>query len=208
MPFGVPKVPFEFEDPDADEEDGEVEVTWMDLYNLLFRERVLFLGRAIKPEITNHLVSLMVFLTVERDDWSPMLLINSPGGYIFNGLSLYDTVRLSGARTLCVGTAVSMASVILVGGSDNKRAAFPHARVMIHQPRINKFEDEGPEVIMEARIMLDLRHHIVEIYVLKTGQPFWVISVDLEVDTYLTPTEAKIYGLVDLILIKAKDAEE
>nr|YP_009111506.1 clp protease proteolytic subunit [Erodium crassifolium]AHH24718.1 clp protease proteolytic subunit [Erodium crassifolium] len=207
MPFGVPKVPFEGPD--------EEEVTWVDLYNLLFRERVLFLGREIKAEITNNLVSLLVFLSVESPDWRPTLLINSPGGLVFYGLAIYDTVCAARARTLCVGLAVSMASIVLIGGADSKRAAFPHAetkerlfihiiRVMIHQPRMKEFEDETTEVIREARVMLGLRECITEIYVQQTGQPCWVISADLEWDTYMTATEAKAYGMIDMILVKQK----
>nr|WVK97329.1 clp protease proteolytic subunit [Erodium stephanianum] len=197
MPFGVPKVPFH-------SPEDEDETAWVDLYNLLYRERVLFLGREIKEELANNLVSLMVFLSVDDPTWSQTLLINSPGGFVFSGLAIYDTVLAAGVRTLCVGLAASMASIVLIGGAENKRGAFPHAWVMIHQPRMKEFEDLAGEVIRETRVLLDLRDSITEIYVQKTGQPPWIIIADLEWDTYMSATEAKAYGMIDGIVAKEK----
>nr|YP_009111600.1 clp protease proteolytic subunit [Erodium gruinum]AHH80611.1 clp protease proteolytic subunit [Erodium gruinum] len=192
MPFGVPKVVFE-----ASEEE---EATWVDLYNRVYRERALFLGREINTELANNLISLMVFLTIDRPGWEPIMLINSPGGFVFSGLAIYDTMRSVGVSTICLGLAASMASVALLGGNFTKRAAFPHARVMIHQPRMKSFEDTLGRVVKEALVLLDLRESVTDIYAHRTGQSWWVLTVDLESDTYMTPKEAKAYGIIDQII--------
>nr|AEX10210.1 clp protease proteolytic subunit [California macrophylla] len=202
MPFGVPKVPFQSPE--------EEEASWVDLYNRLYRQRLLFLGRELKEELANNLVSLMVFLNIDHPGWTQNLFINSPGGFVFSGLAVYDTMLAVDARvrTLCVGLAASMASIVLIGGIENKRAAFPHARVMIHQPRMKEFEDLTSEVIRETRVLLDLRECITEIYVQKTGQPHWVITADLEWDTYMSAKEAITYGIIDTIAAKEKEGGE
>nr|YP_009270342.1 clp protease proteolytic subunit [Erodium rupestre]AHF21100.1 clp protease proteolytic subunit [Erodium rupestre]AHG24636.1 clp protease proteolytic subunit [Erodium foetidum subsp. foetidum] len=214
MPFGVPKVTFQSHE--------EEEATWIDLYNRLYRERILFLCREIKEELANNLVSLMVFLDIDHTTWTQTMFIHSPGGFVFPGLAIYDTVLAVGARTVCAGIAASMASVVLIGGEQSKRLAFPHAllalscetkerlfihiiRVMIHQPRMKDFEDSTSGVIMETRVLLDLRERIVHIYVQRTGQPHRIINADLEVDTYMSAKEAMTYGIIDAI---AQSVEE
>jgi ATP-dependent Clp protease protease subunit len=197
MPFGVPKVSFQSHE--------EEEATWVDLYNRLYRERILFLCRDIKGELANSLISLMVFLDIDNPTWTQTMFINSKGGFVFPGLAIYDTVRAIEARTICAGIAASMASVVLIGGAHSKRLAFPHARVMIHQPRMKAFEDLLSEVMMETRVLLDLRERISHIYVQRTGQSHWQIAADLEVDTYMSSREAMAYGIVDAI---AQSVEE
>nr|YP_004221946.1 clp protease proteolytic subunit [Erodium carvifolium]ADU58171.1 clp protease proteolytic subunit [Erodium carvifolium] len=197
MPFGVPKVSFQ----SHEEEDA----TWIDLYNRLYRERILFLCREIKEELSNNLVSLMVFLDIDNTTWTQTMFIHSPGGFVFPGLAVYDTVLAVGARTVCAGIAASMASVVLIGGEQSKRLAFPHARVMVHQPRMKDFEDSTSEILMETRVLLDLRERITHLYVQRTGQPHRIIAADLEVDTYMSAKEAVTYGIIDAI---AQSVEE
>nr|AWW91854.1 clp protease proteolytic subunit [Medicago sativa] len=121
MPIGVPKVPFRLpEDDDA---------SWVDLYNRLFQERLLFLGQEVNSEISNQLVGLMVYLSLEDKNKDLYLFINSPGGEVISGMAIFDIMQLVEAEvhTVCVGLAASMGSLLLVGGEFTKRLAFPHA---------------------------------------------------------------------------------
>lgn len=121
MPLGVPKVPFLVP--------GDDEASWIDLYNRLFQERLLFLGQEVNSEISNQLVGLMVYLSLEDKNKDLYLFINSPGGEVISGMAIFDTMQFVEAevQTVCVGLAASMGSLILVGGEITKRLAFPHA---------------------------------------------------------------------------------
>uniref|UniRef100_UPI0030E15291 ATP-dependent Clp protease proteolytic subunit n=1 Tax=Hedysarum flavescens TaxID=2710877 RepID=UPI0030E15291 len=121
MPVGVPKVPFLIS--------GEEEASWVDLYNIIYRSRLLFLGQEIKSEISNQLCGMMVFLNIENQKKDIFLFINSPGGTIIPGMAIFDIMQgiQAPVNTVCVGIAASMASLILVGGEFKKRTAFPHA---------------------------------------------------------------------------------
>ena len=121
MPVGIPKVPF----LGPDDEDA----SWVDLYHRLFHQRLLFLGQEIKSEISNQIVGLMVYLNLVNSNEDIYLFINSPGGGVFSGIAIFDTMQMVGAevQTVCVGVAASMASLVLVGGEITKRLAFPHA---------------------------------------------------------------------------------
>nr|YP_010566916.1 clp protease proteolytic subunit [Medicago ciliaris]UZC32595.1 clp protease proteolytic subunit [Medicago ciliaris] len=134
MPIGVPKVPFTLpEDDDA---------TWIDLYNRLFQERLLFLGQEVNSEISNQLVGLMVYLSLEDKTKDLYLFINSPGGEVISGMGVFDIMQTVEAdvQTVGVGLAASMGSLLLVGGEITKRLAFPHARIMMHQPATSFYE--------------------------------------------------------------------
>ncbi|KAL1134179.1 hypothetical protein V6Z11_A12G088700 [Gossypium hirsutum] len=128
MPIGVPKVPFR--------NPGEEDAVWVDVYNRLYRERLLFLGQEVDSEISNQLIGLMVYLSIENDTKDLYLFINSPGGWVIPGVAIYDTMQFvqPDVHTICMGLAASMGSFLLAGGEITKRLAFPHARVMIHQP--------------------------------------------------------------------------
>nr|YP_010286903.1 clp protease proteolytic subunit [Hydrocharis morsus-ranae]UKT60932.1 clp protease proteolytic subunit [Hydrocharis morsus-ranae] len=193
MPVGVPKVPFRIP--------GEEDATWVDLYNRLYRQRALFLGQEIEGEVSNQLVGLMVFLTMEDNTKDLYLFINSPGGGILPGISIFDIMQLvpQDVHTICMGLAASMASFILVGGEITKRLAFPHARVMIHQPASSRFEAATGELVLEAEEILRLRENLTRVYAQRTGTPFWVISEDMERDVFMSAVEAKAYGIVDLV---------
>ena len=121
MPIGVPKVPYRIP--------GDEEATWVDLYNVMYRERTLFLGQEIRCEVTNHITGLMVYLSIEDDTRDLYLFINSPGGWVIPGIAIYDTMQFvpPDVHTICMGLAASMGSFILVGGEITKRLAFPHA---------------------------------------------------------------------------------
>nr|YP_009729841.1 ClpP [Caldesia grandis]YP_009729927.1 ClpP [Caldesia parnassifolia]QHW08177.1 ClpP [Caldesia grandis]QHW08262.1 ClpP [Caldesia parnassifolia] len=192
MPVGVPKVPFRIP--------GDEDATWVDL-NRLYRERLLFLGQDIEDEISNQIIGLMVYLNIEDSTRDLFLFINSPGGSVISGIAIYDTMQYVQpvVHTICMGLAASMASFVLVGGEITKRIAFPHARVMIHQPASDFFEAKAGEIFMEAEQIIDLREILTTVYAQRTGAPIWVIAADMERDVFMSATEAQAYGIVDLV---------
>nr|ANC96403.1 clp protease proteolytic subunit [Iochroma albianthum] len=197
MPIGVPKVPFRF----SGEDDG----LWIDIINRLYRERLLFLSQGITSELSNQLIGLLVFLSMEDDAKEMHLFINSPGGWVIPGIALYDTMQivLPEIHTVCVGLAASMASFILVGGEITKRIAFPHAwRVMMHQPASGFYMAQVGEFVLEAEELLKLRETLTRVYAQRTGNPLWVVSEDLERDIFMSATEAQAYGIVDLVAVQ------
>nr|QXO03194.1 clpP-like protease [Dossinia marmorata]QXO04832.1 clpP-like protease [Macodes petola]QXO04918.1 clpP-like protease [Macodes sanderiana] len=196
MPIGVPKVPFR--------SPGEEDAAWVDVYNRLHRERLLFLGQEVDSEISNQLVGIMVYLNIEDDTRDLFLFINSPGGWVISGISIYDTMQFVSpdVHTICMGLAASMGSFILVGGEITKRLAFPHARVMIHQPASSFYEAPTGEFILEAEELLKLRETLTKVYVQRTGNPLWVISEDMERDVFMSATEAQAHGIVDLVAVE------
>nr|YP_009486566.1 clp protease proteolytic subunit [Griffonia simplicifolia]AWB12789.1 clp protease proteolytic subunit [Griffonia simplicifolia] len=193
MPIGVPKVPFRIP--------GEEDASWVDLYNRLYRERLLFLGQEVDSEISNQLVGLMIYLSIEDATKDLYLFINSPGGWVIPGLAIYDTMQFvtPDVQTVAMGVAASMGSLILAGGEITKRVAFPHARVMIHQPASSFYEAQAAEFFRESTELLIMRDNITRIYAQRTGKPFWVISQDMDRDVFMSATEAKTYGIIDLI---------
>nr|YP_011015804.1 clp protease proteolytic subunit [Paraphlomis foliata]YP_011015891.1 clp protease proteolytic subunit [Paraphlomis hispida]WAS33929.1 clp protease proteolytic subunit [Paraphlomis foliata]WAS34016.1 clp protease proteolytic subunit [Paraphlomis hispida] len=201
MPIGVPKVPFR--------SPGEEDASWVDV-NRLYRERLLFLGQEVDSEISNQLIGLMVYLSIEDDTKDLYLFINSPGGWVIPGVAIYDTMQFvrPEVHTICMGLAASMGSFILVGGEITKRLAFPHAdkpsiiRVMIHQPASSFYEAQTGEFILEAEELLKLRETLTRVYVQRTGKPLWVVSEDMERDVFMSATEAQAYGIVDLVAVE------
>nr|WKF50362.1 clpP protease proteolytic subunit [Iris rutherfordii] len=196
MPIGVPKVPFRIP--------GDEDATWVDIYNRLHRQRSLFLGQEVDYEIGNQIVGLMVFLSIEDPTMDQFLFINSPGGLIIPGVSIFDTMQWipPDINTICMGLAASMGSFILVGGEITKRLAFPHARVMIHQPATSFFEAPTGEFFLEAGELLKLRETLIKVYVQRTGAPVWVIIEDMERDVFMSATEAQAHGIVDLVAVE------
>nr|QWK48149.1 clp protease proteolytic subunit [Trema orientale] len=195
MPIGVPKVPFR--------SPGDEDASWVDV-NRLYRERLLFLGQEVDSEISNQLIGLMIYLSIEDDTKDLYLFINSPGGWVIPGLAIYDTMQFvqPDVQTICMGLAASMGSFILVGGEITKRLAFPHARVMIHQPASSFYEAPTGEFILEAEELLKLRETITRVYGKRTGKSLWVVSEDMERDVFMSATEAQAHGLVDLVAVE------
>nr|QGW42719.1 clp protease proteolytic subunit [Gastrodia elata] len=191
MPIGVPRVPFRIP--------GEEDAAWV---NRLYRERLLFLGQEIDSDISNQIVGLMVYLSIEDEIKDIYLFINSPGGWVIPGIAIYDTMQFISPdiHTICIGLAASMGSLVLVGGEITKRLAFP--RVMIHQPVSSFYEAQAGDFIMEAEEILKLRETLTRVYVQRTGKPLWVISEDMERDVFMSATEARDYGIVDLVAIE------
>nr|YP_010503267.1 ATP-dependent Clp protease proteolytic subunit 1 [Helianthus carnosus]QRK25283.1 ATP-dependent Clp protease proteolytic subunit [Helianthus strumosus]UXE31377.1 ATP-dependent Clp protease proteolytic subunit 1 [Helianthus carnosus] len=196
MPIGVPKVPFR--------SPGEEDASWVDI-NRLYRERLLFLGQEVDSEISNQLIGLMIYLSIEDDTQDLYLFINSPGGWVIPGVALYDTMQFvqPDVHTICMGSAASMGSFILVGGEITKRLAFPYIiRVMIHQPAGSFSEVATGEFILEVGELLKLRETLTRVYVQRTGKPVWVVSEDMERDVFMSATEAQAYGIVDLVAVE------
>nr|WNE39495.1 Clp protease proteolytic subunit [Amorphophallus konjac] len=193
MPLGVPKVPFR--------SPGEEDAAWVDIYNRLYRERLLFLGQEVENEISNQIVGLMVYLSIEDKTRDLFLFINSPGGWVIPGIAIYDTMQFvpPDVHTICMGLAASMGSFILVGGEITKRLAFPHAWVMIHQPASSFYDGRTGEFILEVEELLTLRETLTKVYVQRTSNPLWVVSEDMERDVFMSATEAQAYGIIDLV---------
>nr|YP_005089857.1 proteolytic subunit 2 of clp protease [Pedinomonas minor]ACQ90835.1 proteolytic subunit 2 of clp protease [Pedinomonas minor] len=197
MPIGVPKVPFRMP--------GESGAQWVDLYNRMYRERVLFFCQELDDEFANQLIGIMLYLNAEDANKPLYIYINSPGGSVTCGIAVYDTMNYikCGVSTICVGTAASMASFVLAGGDKGNRIALPHARIMIHQPEGGS-QGQASEVLSESEEVLRIRRQVGRIYAEKTGQPLNRISRDLDRDQFLSAKEAKEYGLIDKIAVDTK----
>ncbi|HEY9634015.1 MAG TPA: ATP-dependent Clp protease proteolytic subunit [Coleofasciculaceae cyanobacterium] len=194
MHSGIPKVPYSFP--------GEPYPQWIDIYNRLYRERIIFLNKQVDDEIANQIVALMLYLDSEEPGKDIQLYINSPGGSVTAGMAIYDTMQCikSDVATLCVGLAASMGSFLLAAGTKGKRLALPHARIMLHQPSTTGTQGQASDIEIEAREILRLRRRLNEIYAQRTGQSVEKIEKDTERDFFMSAEEAKEYGLVDRIL--------
>nr|AMY96121.1 ATP-dependent Clp protease proteolytic subunit [Geranium phaeum] len=185
----------------------EEETNWYDLLEVLYCEGLIFIGQEITKKLANSVVGLMVYLDQEdQHDRHPTMFINSPGGFALGGLAIYDTldlVRGKAVQTIAIGIAASIASVVLIGGG--LRVAMHNATVMIRQPRMKVFRDEASEIVLESRILLDLRNSITEIYVRKTGKTHMCITRDLEVEKFMTAKDAENYGIIDGVAAKKTD---
>ena len=195
MPIGVPKVPFRMP--------GEPTAQWVDLFNRLSRDRVLFLCSELKDELANQLIGIFLFLNAEEEKKEIYLYINSPGGSITCGIAVYDTMNFIDAdvTTICVGTAASVASFVLAGGSIGKRIAFPNSRIMIHQPEGGS-QGQASEIVFEASEVARIRREVAKAYAERTGQSLSRISRDMDRDSYMSAKEAKNYGLIDQVAIE------
>nr|CUR07826.1 clpP1 [Acacia uncinella] len=197
MPVGVPRVPFQGP--------GDESASWVDLYNRLYRQRALFLGQKLDSTIANQIIGLMVYLTIEDSTRGMDFFINSPGGSIVCGLGIYDLMQVvePDIQTVCLGLAASMASFLLQGGEITKRIAFPHARVMMHQPIADLLpKTRSVNYIMEVRELIIMYHYVIKVYAQRTGKPSWVIYKDITRDIFMTAEEAQAHGIVDLIGIQ------
>jgi len=172
-----------------------------DIYSRLLRERVVFLGTAVDDEIANLLVAQLLHLEAEDPDKDIQMYVNCPGGVVYSGLAIYDTMRFikPDVATTCCGIAMSMGSLILAGGAPGKRAALPNSRILTHQPS-GGFEGKASDIQIHARETLELRGRLEEIYVEHTGRPREQISEDLDRDRYFTAEQAREYGLIDRVI--------
>jgi len=178
-----------------------------DIYSRLLNDRVVFLGGQVDEETANLIVAQLVHLESDDPDKDINLYINSPGGSIYAGLAIYDTMQFirPDVQTICYGIAMSMGSLLLAGGASGKRMALPNSRILIHQPS-GGFEGQSSDIEIHAREVLKLREHIDEIYAKHTGQSVERVHADMERDRYFTGEEAVAYGLVDRVLERREPA--
>lgn len=169
-----------------------------DIYSRLLKDRIIFLGTGIDENVANLVIAQMLFLESEDPKKDIHLYINSPGGSVYAGLAIYDTMQLikPDVSTICVGMAMSMGAFLLAAGTKGKRSALPNSRVMIHQPS-SGFQGTAADIEISARETLRIREHLDELLANNTGQPLDKIHLDTERDFYLSADEAKAYGLVD-----------
>ena len=177
-----------------------------DIYSRLLRERVIFLVGPVNDATANIVVAQLLFLESENPDKDISLYINSPGGSVSAGMSIFDTMQFikPDVSTLCMGMAASMGSFLLMAGAKGKRFALPNSRIMIHQPS-GGAQGQATDIEIHAREILKTREQLNRIYAERTGQPLEKIEADMERDFFLDPEEAKTYGLVDKVLSKRTD---
>jgi ATP-dependent Clp protease protease subunit len=171
-----------------------------DIYSRLLRERVVFVGGEINDEISNLVVAQLLHLEAEDPEKDIQLYVNSPGGVVYSGLAIYDTMQFikPDVATTCCGIAMSMGSLILAGGAAGKRAALPNSRILIHQPH-GGFQGQATDIQIHAEEAIGLRRRMEEIYAEHTGRPSEEISDALERDRFFTPEQAADYGLIDRV---------
>jgi ATP-dependent Clp endopeptidase proteolytic subunit ClpP len=193
MPIGVPKVAYRAP--------GSTSGDWVDIYNRLYRERIIFLGQEVDEEIANQIIAVMLFMESEEAGRPIHLYVNSPGGSVIAGLAMCDTMGhiSSEVATINVGMSASMASFILGAGERGKRLALPHSRVMIHQP-MGGSQGQAEDIKMEAKQILKIKDTLVTMYAQMTGQTRERIIKDLSRDNYMSAQQALEYGLIDKIV--------
>jgi ATP-dependent Clp protease protease subunit len=178
----------------------------MDIYSRLLKERIIFIGTPIDDHVANLVVAQLLFLQSEDSSKDISLYLNSPGGSVYAGLAIYDTMQTikPDVSTVCMGMAMSMGAVILAGGAHGKRYSLPNATILIHQP-LGGAEGQAADIEITAREILRLRTLIYDILVKHTGQTMERIKLDSDRNFYMTPQTAVEYGIVDDILTPAAE---
>ena len=172
-----------------------------DIYSRLLNERIIFLGTPIDDQIANLVVAQLLHLESEDPDKDISIYINCPGGSIYSGLAIYDTMEFikPEIQTICIGIAMSMGSLLMTGGAKGKRFALPNSRLLIHQPSAG-FEGQSTEIEIHAREILNVRDRIDQIYAHHTGQTVEQVHADMERDRFFKAEEAVEYGLIDRVI--------
>jgi ATP-dependent Clp protease protease subunit len=180
-----------------------------DIYSRLLKERIVFLVGPVSDESANLVVAQMLFLESENPDKDIHLYINSPGGSITAGMSIYDTMNFikPDVSTLCIGQAASMGAFLLSAGAKDKRFALTHSRVMIHQPLIGGLSGQATDIEIHARELLKIKALMNELMALHTGQPVEKVQHDTERDNFMSAEEAQAYGLIDKVLSSRREAK-
>jgi ATP-dependent Clp protease protease subunit len=172
-----------------------------DIYSRLLNERIVFLGTPIDDQIANLIVAQLLHLESQDPDKDISIYINCPGGAIYSGLAIYDTIQFikPEVQTICVGIAMSLGSLLLTGGTKGKRFALPNSRLLIHQPSAG-FEGQATDIEIHAREILKIRQRIDEIYAKHTGQAVEQVREDMERDRFFTAEQGVEYGLIDRVI--------
>ncbi len=172
-----------------------------DIFSRLLNERVIFLGTPINDDVANLIVAQLIHLESDDPDKDISLYINSPGGSVYAGLAVYDTMQFikPDVSTICVGSAMSMGALLLAGGAKGKRFALPNARILIHQ-LMGGYEGQATDIEIHAKEVINLRRRLDEILAEHTGQPFEKVRQDTERDYFMTADEARTYGIIDDVI--------
>ena len=183
-----------------------------DIYSRLLKERIIFMTGPVNDAVSSLVCAQLLFLESENPKKDISFYINSPGGVVTSGLAIYDTMQYirPDVATVCIGQAASMGSLLLAAGCKGKRFSLPNARIMVHQPS-GGAQGQATDIEIQAREILNLRKRLNEIYVKHTGQPIEAIEQALERDKFLSPDEAKAFGLIDEVVVsrppRAEDAK-
>jgi len=172
-----------------------------DIYSRLLNERIIFLGTPVDDQIANLIVAQLLHLESEDPEKDVSIYVNSPGGSVYAGLAIYDTMQFvkPDVQTICVGIAMSMGSLLLSGGAKGKRMSLPNSRILIHQVS-GGFQGQGTDIEIQAREVIGLKRRLEEIYAHHTGKSQEEISRDMERDFFLSPEEARDYGIIDSVI--------
>ena len=180
-----------------------------DIFSRLLMDRIVFLGTPIDDNVANIIIAQMLFLEAENPEKDIYLYINSPGGSVYAGLAIYDTMQYLKApvATMCMGMAASMGSMLLAAGAEGKRSALPNSRIMIHQPSGGS-QGTAADIEIQAREIIYARERLNGILAKHTGQPVTKIAEDVDRDRFMSPEEAKTYGLIDHVVANKEDVPE
>ena len=172
-----------------------------DIYSRLLNERIVFLGTPIDDQIANLVIAQLLHLESEEPDKDIYLYLNSPGGNVYSGLAIYDTMKFikPDVSTICVGIAMSMGALLLAGGAEGKRMALPNSKILIHQVW-GGYQGQAADIEIHARETIALKRRIEEIMAEHTGQELETLKRDMDRDFYMTSEEAKAYGLIDRVI--------
>ncbi|MCF0176993.1 MAG: ATP-dependent Clp protease proteolytic subunit, partial [Bacteroidales bacterium] len=186
-------------------EERQLNVAQMDVFSRLMMDRIIFLGCPIVDDVANIIQAQLLFLDSNGYDTDISIYINSPGGAVYAGLGIYDTIQTinSDVHTICTGMAASMAAVLLAAGTNGKRSALKHSRVMIHQP-LGGVEGQASDIEITAREILKLKNELYQILADHTGKPIDQIVKDADRDYWMTSYEAREYGMIDEVIEKKK----
>jgi len=204
----VMKVQSEYMNPYILEE-RELHVTQMDVFSRLMAERIIFLGTQIDDYTANTLTAQLLYLDSTDQDKDITIYVNSPGGSVTAGLAIYDTMQFiqSDVATICTGMAASMAAVLLVAGTEGKRAALPHSRVMIHQP-LGGVQGQASDIEIEAKEILKFKKELYTIISDHSHTPFDKVYADSDRNYWMTAEEAKDYGMIDMVITKTEKKQD
>jgi ATP-dependent Clp protease, protease subunit len=186
-------------------EERQLNVAQMDVFSRLMMDRIIFLGVAINDDVANIIQAQLLFLESADSKKPVSLYLNSPGGSVYAGLGIYDTMQYitPEVATICTGMAASMAAVLMCAGTPKKRTALPHSRIMIHQP-MGGAEGQASDIEITAKEIMKLKKELYEIIAKHSGQTYDKVYADSDRDYWMTAQEAKDYGMIDEVLIKAK----
>jgi ATP-dependent Clp protease protease subunit len=179
-----------------------------DIYSRLLRERIVFLGTPIDDKVADSIVAQLLYLEAEDPEKDIQLYINSPGGSVYSGMAIYDTMQQiqPDVVTICYGIAASMGAFLLSGGTKGKRMALPSSRIMIHQP-LGGAQGQAVDIEIQAREILYIKKRLNDLIAEHTGQPYDKIAADTERDFYMSAQEAQEYGLIDQVIIRQQLAD-